>query len=142
MSQHTDPDLRPMPEQIIYANILALGANVGIGIMIVTYVLYVFGILGPQVELEAVVRHWHLNVQDFMHATGAPQGWGWVGMLGKGDYLNFIGMALLALMTIVCYLVLLPGFVRRKDWAYFGICVAEVVVLSLAASGIFGSGGH
>ncbi len=142
MSQYTDPDIRPMPEQIIYANILGLGANLGILIMAVTYILYVTGTIGAHVELEMVVRNWHLNVQDFIHATNAPHGWGWVGLLVKGDYLNFIGMALLALLTIICYLVLLPGFVRRKDWTYFSICLAEVVVLSLAASGIFGSGGH
>jgi len=138
MSQHTDPDIRPMPEQIIYANILGLGANLGILIMTVTYILYVTGVIGSHIELETVVRNWHLNVQEFIHITDSPYGWGWVGLLGKGDYLNFIGMALLALLTIVCSLVLLPGFVRRKDWTYFSICLAEVVVLSLAASGIFG----
>ncbi|MUM76026.1 DUF1634 domain-containing protein [Pseudodesulfovibrio sp. F-1] len=142
MSQHTDPDIRPMPEQIIYANILGMGAYLGILVMVVTYILYVTGIIGAHIELEMVVRNWHLNVQQFIQVTNAPRGWGWVALLGKGDYLNFLGMALLALLTIVCYLVLLPGFVRRKDWTYFGICVAEVVVLSLAASGIFGSGGH
>ncbi|MFH1913032.1 MAG: DUF1634 domain-containing protein [Pseudomonadota bacterium] len=142
MSPHTDPDIRPMPEQIIYANILALGAYLGILIMVVTYVLYVTGTIGAHIEMEMVVRNWHLNVQEFIQVTNSPYGWGWVALLGKGDYLNFLGMALLALLTIVCYLVLLPGFVRRKDWTYFSICLAEVVVLSLAASGIFGSGGH
>ncbi|WP_285907684.1 DUF1634 domain-containing protein [Pseudodesulfovibrio pelocollis] len=142
MSPHTDPDTRPMPEQIIYANILGMGAYLGILIMVVTYILYVTGTVGAHIELEMVVRNWHLNVQEFIQVTNSPYGWGWVGLLGKGDYLNFLGMALLALLTIVCYLVLLPGFVRRKDWTYFSICLAEVVVLSLAASGIFGSGGH
>lgn len=142
MSPHTDPDTRPMPEQIIYANILGMGAYLGILIMVVTYILYVTGTIGAHIELEMVVRNWHLNVQEFIQVTNSPYGWGWVGLLGKGDYLNFLGMALLALLTIVCYLVLLPGFVRRKDWTYFSICLAEVVVLSLAASGIFGSGGH
>lgn len=142
MSQYTDPDLRPMPEQIIYANILSLGAKLGILIMVVTYGLYVAGFLSPHVALETVVRNWHLNVQDFVQATGSAHGWGWAGLLLKADYMNFIGMALLALLTIVCYLVLLPGYIRRKDWTYFGICVAEVVVLCLAASGLFGSGGH
>jgi membrane protein YdbS with pleckstrin-like domain len=69
-------------------------------------------------------------------------GWNWVGQLNKGDFLNYIGIALLALLTVVCYLVLLPGYIRRKDWIYTSFCIAEVVVLLLAASGIFGSGGH
>ena len=48
----------------------------------------------------------------------------------------------LALLPILCYLFLIVGYGKRKDWIYFVICLAEVVVLVLAASGILGSGGH
>lgn len=142
MTEHRDDDLRPMPEQILYANILNYGAWAGIFIMLTTYVLYVGGIVDPLIDKTVVVQHWHLNVHDFIQATGAPDGWSWVALLGMGDYLNFVGLALLALLTIVCYLVLLPGYARNKDWAYFGIAIAEVVVLTVAASGLLGSGGH
>ena len=45
-------------------------------------------------------------------------------------------------MTIVCYLVLVRGYSRQKDWIYAAIAVLEIVVLSVAASGILGAGGH
>ena len=56
--------------------------------------------------------------------------------------MNFLGLALLALMTIVCYCVLLNGYTKRKDWIYLTIAVLEILVLTVAASGILGSGGH
>jgi hypothetical protein len=65
-----------------------------------------------------------------------------VPLLIKGDFLNYAGFALLALMTILCYLVLVRGYIRQKNWIFAGIALLEIVVLSLAASGIFGGGGH
>jgi hypothetical protein len=49
---------------------------------------------------------------------------------------------LLALMTIFCYLVLVRGYIRQKNWIFTVIAILEIVVLSVAASGILGSGGH
>jgi hypothetical protein len=139
---HTDPDLRPMPEQITYANILFYGAWLGIFLMVVTYALYVLGIVTPHVDPATVAANWKLGVQDYLHVTNSPHGWGWVALLGEGDFLNFVGMVLLAVLTIVCYLVLLPGYIRRKDWSYCTIVILEVLVLTLAASGLLGGGGH
>jgi hypothetical protein len=135
-------ELQPMPEQLLYAKILSFGAWTGIFLMIATYLLYVFGVLEPHVPLEQVVNNWSGSIHHFTTTTGSPQGWEWASLLGTGDYINFIGLALLALLTIVCYLVLIPGYLRHKDWTYTTIVVLEVLVLLLAASGILGAGGH
>jgi hypothetical protein len=45
-------------------------------------------------------------------------------------------------MTIFCYLVLVRGYARNKDWIFTTIAILEIVVLSIAASGILGGGGH
>jgi len=63
-------------------------------------------------------------------------------MLGYGDYLNYIGLALLGTLTIAGYLILLPAYLKKKDMAYTAIVIIEVLVLSLAASGILKVGGH
>lgn len=133
---------KPMPEQIAYANLLQIGALAGIVIMIVTYLIYVLGVLPAHVDIAVVPQYWGKGVAEYMHATDSPQGWAWLYLLGTGDFLNFIGLALLALLTIVCYFVLLPGYLRQKDYTFAAIVVAEVLVLSLAASGLLGSGGH
>ncbi len=132
---------KPMKEQLTYANILQLGAWTGIFLLFASYAIYVLGVMDPHIPLETIPTLWTKGVHAYTEA-GAPVGWTWLGLLGTGDYLNFIGLALLALLTIVCYLILIPGFIRHKDWTYAFICIAEVVVLAVAASGILGSGGH
>lgn len=134
--------LPPMPEQIQYANILFIGAWGGIVIMTITYFLYVFGIVDPHVDIALVTQNWDKGVNEYLRITDSPHGWGWFALLGKGDFMNFIGMGLLAVLTIFCYLFLIVGYKKQQDWIYFTVCVLEVLVLSLAASGLLGTGGH
>ena len=142
MKQQDHPSIKPAPEQIAYANLLSLGAWVGIFLMFVTYFLYVSGILSPHVDLSLITQNWDKGVEAYIEITNSPHGWGWLFLLNKGDFLNFVGITLLALLTIICYLFLIAGFKKRKDWIYFFIAIAEVMVLTLAASGLLGSSGH
>ena len=70
-------EARAPREQIVYANLLTLGVWIGIFILLVTYTLYVSGIVGPKVPLEEVPGHWGQGVDAYLHATDSPQGWGW-----------------------------------------------------------------
>lgn len=130
------------PEQMRYAIILERGAYLGILIMLITYAIYAFGILTPHVPIEVVTHSWHLGVHDYLEATNSPTGWDWVALIGTGDFINFIGLALLAVMTIICYATLILPYYRCGDYIYLSIVIAEIAVLTLAASGILGSGGH
>jgi len=134
--------LKPSKEQIIYANLLLLGVFAGIIVLLVTYAIYLSGILPAHVDLHLISQVWGKGVHEYLEITHSPMGWGWVALLGKGDFLNYIGFALLGLMTVVCYLVLIRGYYRQKDWIFTTISFLEVVVLLVAASGILGSGGH
>ena len=142
MTASDNPNLRPSKEQIIYANLLLMGMVAGLVIMFITYIVYLTGLLPPQVGLDVISANWGKGIHEYLELTHSPNGWGWIPLLGKGDFLNFIGFALLGLMTIVCYVVLVKGYLRKKDWIFAAISVLEIVVLALAASGILGSGGH
>ena len=61
-------------------------------------------------------------------------------MVGKSDFLNFIGIAILGGITIICYLAIVPTLLRKQDYAYVSMAVLEVLVLTLAASGILAVG--
>jgi hypothetical protein len=135
-------DLQPSREQIIYANLLIIGVLAGLIILVTTYAIYVTGILPAHIDISKVPTLWGKGVNEYLAITHSPHGWGWVPLLNKGDFLNYIGFALLALMTIFCYLVLVRGYVRQKNWIFTVIAILEIVVLSVAASGILGSGGH
>jgi hypothetical protein len=142
MEQRENNDLKPMREQITYANVLFIGAWSGIFLMIITYILYLSGVISPHVDVDLVIRSWGKGVDEYMAVTGSPHGWAWLAMLGKGDFLNFVGVVLLAVLTIICYFFLIAGFKRRRDWTFLVIAILEVLVLAFAASGILGSGGH
>jgi len=142
MTRSSEETSATPPEQIIYANILVIGVWIGLLFLMITYTLYLSGILTPHVPIDEVPALWGLSVNDYLHTTASPQGWGWMSMIGKGDILNFAGFAFLALITVLCYLVLLRAYLKSKDWLFLVICALEIVVLSVAASGLLGSGGH
>ena len=129
-------------EQVVYANILILGVWCGILILLVTFGLYVFGIIPPHVPIEKTPEYWHLGVDDYAHATEWPNGWSWTGMLAKGDILTYVGFILLALLSILGYVFLLITYLRERSRLFSIICLLEILVLSLAASGVLVSGGH
>ena len=142
MSDIDKQSLKPTREQIIYANLLLMGMLAGIIVMIITYAIYVTGILPSHVDMQLVTANWGKGIHEYLEITNSPAGWGWAGLLLKGDFLNYIGFALLGLMTIFCYLVLVRGYFRNRDWIFAVISILEILVLSLAASGILGGGGH
>ena len=129
-------------EQIAYAKVLNIGMWLGLAILIITFFVYLSGILPSYVPIDDLPKYWTMRVHDFNVALNAPTGWGWAKLVGKGDYLNFVGIAMLSGLTILCYLVILPILARKKDRAYVIIAIAEVLVLSLAASGLLKVGGH
>jgi hypothetical protein len=138
----TEDKKKVSEEQLAYANILGTGMWIGLAVIIITFIVYVSGMLHPFVPINDLPQYWGMSVKDYNHTLNAPTGWGWVALAGKGDYLNFIGIAMLAGLTILCYLVILPILIRKKDTPYVIIAIAEVLVLVLAASGILKSGGH
>ncbi len=129
-------------EQILYANILNKGMLVGLLGLIITFFIYAVGILAPKIPLADVQHYWVMPVKDYLHESGIHAGWAWIGNLNYGDMLNFVPIAFLSGLTIFCYAAIIPGLLRKKDTAYVVIAILEIAVLSFAASGILGSGGH
>ena len=58
-------------------------------------------------------------------------------MVNYGDFINFIGVAVLAGVSIICYLAIVPILLKNDDKVFAVLALLEVLVLSLAASGIF-----
>jgi hypothetical protein len=138
----TNEKTKASEEQIVYANLLNKGMWFGLALLIITFLIYISGLLSSYIPIDDLPMHWGKRVHDFNRDLGLPTGWGWLKNVGKGDYLNFIGIALLSGLTIACYAVIMPILKRKKDTAYFIIALAEVLVLALAASGVLKSGGH
>lgn len=132
----------PSPEQLLYANFLNKGMFIGLFILIITFILYISGIVKSYIPVQELSKYWHLNVHDYLQHLDIPDGWGWLGMLYYSDFLNFIGVAFLAGITIVCYMAIVPSLLKNNDKIYAYIAIAEVIVLLAAATGLIASGGH
>ena len=135
-------DIKASPAQLRYADTLFYGALLGFVTMLITYALYVFGVLTPQIPLDEMPRLWSQSAAAYRAAGNIPQGWGWLALVGKGDMCNFIGIAFRAALTIICFVQLAIGLLRQKQWIMAIIAILEVLVLSLAASGVLVAGGH
>jgi hypothetical protein len=133
-------DLQASPEQVTYGNVLEIGMYIGLAVLFITFIIYVFGILDPYIPLDKVADYWSMSVTDYLHKADIHAGWTWLGKLGYSDFLNFIGVAILAGVTIVCYLTIIPILLRNNDKVYAILALLEVVVLVSAASGLIGAG--
>ncbi len=134
--------LKATEEQIAYATLLNYGMKIGLLMLVVTFIIYVLGLLPVHVPVEDLSKYWSMSVHDYLKITKIDTGWSWIYRINKSDFLNFVGIAFLAGITIVCYARIIPIFIRKKDIIYSILAFIETMVLALAASGILKAGGH
>ena len=138
----------PPEEQMLYAAWLEKGMLFGLVLLVISFALYLFGIIAPAVPLDQLAYYWTLPAADYVAAVNsdflqmekALTGWAWLKLISKGDFLNFLPIAILSGITILCYLAMVPVFWKKKDKAYLLMSIAEVLILVLAASGLLTAG--
>jgi hypothetical protein len=132
----------PLPSvQERYARWLDAGTRAGFALLVAGFLAYLFGLFEPLVPPQELVSLWQLPLRDYLAATGAPVGWGWLGLLDRSDYFNLAGIALLALVTPVCYAGVIPALLARGERVAALLALVQVLVLLAAASGLL-AGGH
>jgi hypothetical protein len=162
-------NVKATAEQIAYAKLLDLGMKVGLAALVLTFAIYLIGILPPYTPVNDLPKYWKMPVKQYLletkidrhsdeyaaipaqppelrkkyiHDTNVHPGWSWLHRVDKGDFLNFLPIVFLAAVTVICYIRIIPIFLAKKDMVYTLLAITEVVVLTLAASGYLGSGGH
>ena len=128
------------PEQLRYARWLEWGTRVGLAALILIFLAYGIGLVEPHVPHSRLPEVWNLPVSQFLAATGLPTGWGWLAFAHRGDIANLLGIAMLTGASLLALLALLPLYLRRRDRLYAALCVVQVAVLLLAASGLLTAG--
>lgn len=116
----------------VYARWLDRMVRVAFVLAAAAFMLYVFGLLQPYVALESLPSLWRLPLAQYLERSAAPVGWAWLPLLGRADYLNLAAVALFALMTLVCYLRVIPLLPRLQAV----LALAQVLVLLAALSGL------
>jgi hypothetical protein len=142
MNEKSMASLEATADQVLYAKILGWGMYSGLLILFITFALYVFGIMDPYIPLNKISNYWSMSVHDYLEYAGIKDGWAWVGMITYGDFVNFIGIVILAGVTIMCYAAIVPTLLKNRDIVYAIMAVLEVIILSAAASGFLAVGGH
>ena len=131
------------PENLVqerYARWLDAATRITFAASLAAFVVYAGGLLPSFVPLEALAALWHLPVDEYLAQTGAPAGWGWLALLGYADYLALACIALIGIVTLVCYLAVLPLLLRMGERLEAALVAAQIVVLLIAASGALAGG--
>ena len=123
-------------EQQLYAKIVYHMNHLGLFALVAGFALYLTGMLTPHVPLEDLPQYWSLPLEQYLEKTGALTGWQWISELGYGDVAPLIGVAVLASIPLVCYLVLFFQFLQRGAKPLAVITVIELFFMLLSASNL------
>jgi hypothetical protein len=134
-----EPDDAGREADLLYARCLEIGTTFSFGLIVLELIAYLSGVLSPYVPLRELPSLWGLPMKEYLAAAKVPVGWGWIALVGRGDYLNFIGIALLASITAAGFVCALRDYAARRDAAYFWLAAAQLLVLLAAASGLLNS---
>ena len=126
--------------QEAYASWLDASTRLSFTASLAAFALYVSGAVPSYLPLETLPRYWGLPVGEFLRQTGAPSGWGWLGRLGSAEYLNLACIALLGVVTALCYARIIPILLRLGERLQAVLAITQVVVLAAAVSGFFAGG--
>lgn len=124
-------------DELVYARWVRRGTRLGLGLLSVAFLAYAFALLEPLVPVRQLPQLWGLPATQFVQVSGAPTGWEWLTFLDKADYLNFLGVAVLGLVALTCYLRLAVALVARRAHLPAAVAIAQILVLLAAASGLF-----
>lgn len=146
--ENTPPEPAVPSEQSAYARLLGIGSSLGLLALAAAFGVYLLGIIPQTIPLDELANHWHKTPEAYHQVIdakldqpvegGTVTGWGWVKhAFSRSDYLCYIGICMLAGITILCYINMIPRLIKKGDRLYLAIAVLEIIVLLLAASGVF-----
>jgi hypothetical protein len=122
-----------MSEHDAYARWLGWGTRGALAVLIASFFAYAFAVIDPHVPPQELTTLWAFPVDHFIAQSGSPTGWGWLQLLHRSDYLIYLGVAMLGLVSVVCYLRVVPILLKRGERWRALIAVLQIVVLLGAA---------
>lgn len=127
-------DLAAAPKR--YATWLLWGTRVGLVLLVIAFIAYAGGFLAPHVPIERTAALWGQPAATMLQDTGLRAGWDWARHLPRSDMLSLAAIALLASCSIPCLAVAIPPFARGRESLLAWICLIQIAILVLAASGV------
>jgi len=128
------------PEQIRYAEWLRWSGWLGLAVLVGAFGLYVTGVLPPVIPVDQLPQVWRLPWRELILQHGLQEGWSWIRSITRGDMLNMLGIAILSGCSALPLLAVTGIYLRRGDRLFAALCLLQVAVLVLAASGLIAPG--
>lgn len=126
--------------QATYARWLLRGTFVGAAVLVVGFAAYALGMV-PHVPIEHLPALWEQPAAQYLERAQLRPGWHWATLVHRSDMLVVAGIALLATCSVLSLAAAIRAFRARGERAFVVICVAQIAVLLLAASGLL-AGAH
>jgi len=133
-------DVSPDVAQKRYARWLAWGTRLGLALLVLGFIAYILG-LAPHVPIERLPALWQRPASELLEHSGLQPGWHWASLVHRSDMLVIATIGFLASCSIASLVAVIPAFARNRENVFVVICILQVAVLLLAASGLF-AGGH
>ena len=121
---------------LAYARWLAWGTRIGLTLLVLTFLAYALGLITPHTPIAEMPRLWSQPASAYLQAAGLEPGWSWARWLARADMLALAAIAFLASCSIACLAVAARIFQRGGERSLAVICLFEIAVLALAASGL------
>lgn len=122
-----------------YGRWLAWGTWLGLALLALGFAAYVTGLLASHVPIERLPALWGRSASELLEQTGVRAGWGWAALIHRSDMLVLAAIALLASCSIPCLAAVIPIFRAHRERFFLVICILQIAVLVLAASGLLAS---
>ena len=119
-----------------YATWLAWGTRLGLALLVLGFAAYATGLVAPHVPIERLPSLWQRPASELLQETGVRAGWGWAALIHRSDMIVLAGIALLASCSIPALVAAMPVFKRAREVIFVAICILQIAVLVLAASGV------
>ena len=118
-----------------YARWMRWGTWLGVGVLVAGFAAYIFG-LASHVPIERLPALWGQPAATYLELTGLRPGWHWASLVHRSDMLVLAGIALLASCSIASLIAAIGSFHRGGERVLVAICIVQIAVLVLAASGL------
>jgi hypothetical protein len=122
-------------ENSVYARVLWIASLIGFFIAVITFLLYLSGIMVPRIPLGEIPGIWFLSSGEVMRLYGIPMGWGWLRLIARSDMACYAALAFIASGTIIALISVFIVYLSRRNLLYALIILLQLIVLCLAASG-------
>ena len=133
-------ELIPDSAQHRYARALAWGTRIGLALLVIGFAAYLLG-MTPHIPMERVPVLWSRPASELLAEAGLKPGWHWATLVPRSDMLVLAAIAFLASCSLGALAAVLPIFRQRREYVFVAICILQVGVLLVAASGLL-AGGH